>query len=217
MRDKLKTKEYFENFINEEKERIAKFQVLLNDEKLPEFRKNLISGKCNVINLNCLIAKYSKGEDLDILKNEMILINNEWFRFFDPDMYYYNLTFLSLNLLLGTFDNCVDKIKNLGVKNDWLLNFLIIKEDGEMKLLFPKNYKLLQDSIRNNNKNGEIKKYLSSWFSHCNFANFHKSDEKLYFGYWSFEAGAIAKILGIDDSDLKDEPYYPYDLVHYCD
>ncbi|MDD7379168.1 MAG: DUF1911 domain-containing protein [Lachnospiraceae bacterium] len=36
-----------------------------------------------------------------------------------------------------------------------------------------------------------------------------------YYGYWSFEAGAIAKILNLDDSSLKDVPYYPYDLVHY--
>ena len=43
----------------------------------------------------------------------------------------------------------------------------------------------------------------------------HKSSENVYYGYWSFEAGAIAKILNLDDSSLKDVPYYPYDLVHY--
>ncbi|WP_081773729.1 PoNe immunity protein domain-containing protein [Treponema sp. C6A8] len=31
------------------------------------------------------------------------------------------------------------------------------------------------------------------------------------------DIGTIAKILGIDDSKLKDVPYYPYDLVHYAD
>ena len=46
--------------------------------------------------------------------------------------------------------------------------------------------------------------------------NFTKmAKEKLYYGYWSFEAGAIAKILNLDDSNLKNVPYYPYDLVHY--
>ncbi len=43
----------------------------------------------------------------------------------------------------------------------------------------------------------------------------HKTKEKLYYGYWSFETGAIAKILNLDDSSLKDVSYYPYDLVHY--
>lgn len=45
----------------------------------------------------------------------------------------------------------------------------------------------------------------------------HKSKQDIYNGYWSFEAGAIAKILNIEDSSLKDEPYYPYDLVHFQD
>ena len=44
----------------------------------------------------------------------------------------------------------------------------------------------------------------------------HKVTELLaYAGYWSFEAGAVMKILGVDDTILKDTPYYPYDLVHY--
>ena len=38
-----------------------------------------------------------------------------------------------------------------------------------------------------------------------------------YFGLWSYEAAAIAKLFGIDDSDLKDYPNYPYDLAHYKD
>ena len=30
----------------------------------------------------------------------------------------------------------------------------------------------------------------------------------------SFESGAMVKVLGLDDSEWKDVPYYPYDLVH---
>ena len=49
----------------------------------------------------------------------------------------------------------------------------------------------------------------TGWFDN------HKNQQKLYYGYWSFESGAIAKILQLDDSSLKDAPYYPYDMVHY--
>ncbi len=42
-----------------------------------------------------------------------------------------------------------------------------------------------------------------------------RKNKNLYTGYWSFEVGAVAKILGIDDSSLKDVKYYPYDLVHF--
>lgn len=38
-----------------------------------------------------------------------------------------------------------------------------------------------------------------------------------YYGLWSFEAAAIAKIFNLDDSKLKDDNHYPYDLSHYKD
>ena len=39
--------------------------------------------------------------------------------------------------------------------------------------------------------------------------------EEGYYGLWSFEAAAIAKIFNLDDSKIKDDNHYPYDLVHY--
>lgn len=36
-----------------------------------------------------------------------------------------------------------------------------------------------------------------------------------YMGLWSFEAAAIAKIFDLDDSKLKEDNHYPYDLAHY--
>ena len=62
-----------------------------------------------------------------------------------------------------------------------------------------------------------LAKYLKeNWYNEkCDCYEVHKSSQNIYYGYWSFEAGAIAKILNFDDSNLKDMPYYPYDLVHY--
>lgn len=36
-----------------------------------------------------------------------------------------------------------------------------------------------------------------------------------YVGLWSFESAAVAKIFNLDDSGLKDDNHYPYDLAHY--
>ncbi|WP_158588909.1 PoNe immunity protein domain-containing protein [Butyrivibrio sp. XB500-5] len=36
-----------------------------------------------------------------------------------------------------------------------------------------------------------------------------------YKGLWSYEAAAISKLFGIDDSELKGDMNYPYDLAHY--
>ena len=64
-----------------------------------------------------------------------------------------------------------------------------------------------------------LAEYLKrKWYSsHSDYYwyNSHESKANTYFGYWCFEAGAIVKIMGLDDSALKDNQYYPYDLVHY--
>ncbi len=39
--------------------------------------------------------------------------------------------------------------------------------------------------------------------------------KNLICGYWSFETAAIVKILGLDDTSLKDNNHYPYDLALY--
>ena len=71
--------------------------------------------------------------------------------------------------------------------------------------------------VAEENKIELLKKYLTSeWYNgDCGSYEAHKSKHNIYYGYWSFEAGAIAKILNLDDTSLKNVPYYPYDLVHY--
>ena len=56
------------------------------------------------------------------------------------------------------------------------------------------------------------KKWLKG-HSDCGWTTAHK--EAGYYGLWSFEAAAIAKIFNLDDSKLKDDNHYPYDLAHY--
>ncbi|WP_367268550.1 PoNe immunity protein domain-containing protein [uncultured Pedobacter sp.] len=36
-------------------------------------------------------------------------------------------------------------------------------------------------------------------------------------GCWSFESGALIKILGLDGNRLKEQQYYHYDAVHWQD
>ena len=57
---------------------------------------------------------------------------------------------------------------------------------------------------------------MVEWFKgHYDYEwkNAHK--EPGYVGYWSFETAALAKILELDDTCLKDKNHYPYDLAHY--
>jgi hypothetical protein len=63
-----------------------------------------------------------------------------------------------------------------------------------------------------------LRSYLENqWYDihkECAWHGTHKSPKTVYYGYWSFEAGAITKVCNLDDSLLKGQVYYPYDLVH---
>lgn len=45
--------------------------------------------------------------------------------------------------------------------------------------------------------------------------NSHLSPNDTYCGYWCFEIAALVKIFKINDTKLRDNQYYPYNLVHY--
>lgn len=106
--------------------------------------------------------------------------------------------------------------------NDWLYNYLIY-EKKENSLLFEDVYGDLKNIIESNSNSKilEIKNYLESkWYklhSDCGWYDSHKGKQNTYYGYWSFEVGAVVKLLSLDDSVLKNTKYYPYDLVHFGD
>ena len=106
--------------------------------------------------------------------------------------------------------------------DDWLLSFLLCSwtgiemENKDVDLIFPKDFSLLQKVVLTHNRRESLQEYLSCWYREdCGCYEAHKSSQKIYYGYWSFEAGAVAKILNIDDTGMEHVPYYPYDLVHY--
>ena len=101
-----------------------------------------------------------------------------------------------------------------------LSNSLSSAEDFKFEI----PYKSLYGVINAPNKEEallNLKNYLTKeWYQGHNdtgWYNNHKSSEDIYNGYWSFESGAIAKKLELDDHILKDIPYYPYDMVHYLE
>lgn len=66
-----------------------------------------------------------------------------------------------------------------------------------------------------------LDKYCKDWYPAFKKAPWHDShlsivdDEGSYSGYWAFEAGAVAFLLNIDDSQI-DHMVYPKDLVAYA-
>ena len=62
-----------------------------------------------------------------------------------------------------------------------------------------------------------LKKYVDKqWFKTLK-EGIITNTSKCYRGYWCIEAAALVKALGLDDSELKDCKYYPYDMAHFCE
>lgn len=178
------------------------------------------------------IAKYSMGEPLESLIEDYKIITEEMKEIWNPDLYEDMLWMLSIGVMLkvdeNTFNILVNQVEKSKV-NDFLYNFIIHYRKEEVNyqnsnLLFEDSFYHLMKVIKCEDEVKAIyfmKEYLNEkWYAghkDMGWYESHKHPEKLYFGYWSFESGAITKILRLDDSSFKGIPYYPLDMVHFND
>ena len=220
MRDKIKNKQYFDEFIREDHARILRLSKRIEAGDVQKTRILLVKKGIFLIELGIIIARYSRGDDIEDLKLDFARIYTEWIAaFFSPEVYNENLKMISLAVLFNMEPDLLLLVKKKLIENhidDWLYNFLLNEKQNQSDFLFPKRFRIFKEIAESANKIELLKKYLKGWYNtDCEVFEAHKSDQKIYYGYWSFEAGAAVKILGTDDSGLKDSPYYPYDLVHY--
>ena len=231
IRDKLKQKEYFDEYIKKETERLEKRIKKLNSGSVLEERLQLLNGLIFESGLFILIAKYSRGDSIQELVQEYKKVAELWTKsccLEDVEVTYEeNLWFVSMGVLLGVeeLDVIRKKIQELNI-NDWLLNFLLIDSKEQVnqiegELLVPEKYQNVKDAMSIPDKTLLIHYLEKEWYANCKDYGWYDSHkqrrhrENLYFGYWCFEAGAVVKLLNWDDSDIANQQYYPYELVHY--
>lgn len=176
--------------------------------------------------------KYSLGlkcEDVEQLFRHGIPFLRE--TEYDSIGYFHILHYISLAILLDApkevMQVFIDKIDE-AEENDILLDYLVsaygLKRKAVSTGYYKENpYKEMMDIIEiakdNKNKASEMlydytEKHWLKAHSDINWPRLSKN-KKSYCGFWSFEAGAVAKILKLDDSKLVNSDFYPYDLVHY--
>ena len=224
MRDSIRTKAYFDEFIAQEKERICKFQDKLNSGSIDDERVPLINNKIIYLKTDLIIAKYSRGDSINDIKNEFEELIDMVCEKGDVSIYEDNLCLASLAYLLGVNSDKMMRLRSKLMESetyDYLIDFVFLGSESDIdinKISFQREYKKLTKYIDDRTKETFLK-YLRGWYrSHfrSSWYDSHKNEKfKLYFGYWCFEAGAIAKRLQLDDNDLQNEQYYPYDMVHF--
>ncbi|MET4138151.1 PoNe immunity protein domain-containing protein [Pedobacter sp. UYP1] len=233
IRDKLNSKENYQEIIEQQREYI---QEELDDlegynpeetEKIRDTYQTLMK-----YSLDNLIAAYSMGEAIEVIEKEYLIIIDYFQHAWSQSNGYVQMVWmLSIGTMLNVeqeqFLKLVECVKKDN-PNDFLIDFLISSRIGNWtnheSFKFPRPYKSILEVV-NLAKDDKVKaserllQYLQKdWYkghSDSGWYDAHKSKWNIYTGYWSFESGAIAKILGLDDSVLKDQQYYPYDLVHW--
>lgn len=189
-------------------------------------------------------AKYTLGypvsELLDDYEKGLQVFSDYWASLTDEDFTYgtkfqpfYSalryeklIGYIALSFLLNVSEESfktIIKIRDRIPTPDILLDFLLSHKDGRtvcQERIRGNLYKGLASILQKGKDNiavADIKKYLmKQWHKdYIRTGNMYTHTEYFHVGYWSFETGAVVKLLNLDDSSLKGVPYYPYDLVHY--
>ncbi|WP_027622847.1 PoNi-like cognate immunity protein [Acetivibrio clariflavus] len=245
MRDPLCSESYLLETIEFDKEAICERKkkiIMLKDDmekgiqRYPKDNQSIIYATYRgmfMYNTEILIAKYSLGSHPDEMIEDYLNGIEYLENVGNAEPWYVDvLRMVSLGILLE-----VDKkdLKRLACaiekqkKEDALMDFLLKACDigwnhntseYERKNPYAKTAEIIQMALHDKDRekaSKRLQQYIEKeWIKGHNdldFKNAHK--EPGYVGLWSFEAAALAKILGLDDSALKDNNHYPYDLAHY--
>lgn len=225
VRDNLKSETYFNIFLDEEMARIDKFTSKLENNEVREGQILPVQIKLHNLKLGVFIARYSKGAKVENLIPLYSSLIDSWSAVWSPDTYVKNLWLFSLGKLLNCDDTqkqcMINMLEQSGV-DDLLFNFILGRKNSSKScLIHPEIYSELYKAIDSSPDKATlyIKEYVSNiWYrahKDCGWYDSHKSNQNLYTGYWSFEAAAVAKILGVNDFDMDSIPFYPYDLAHF--
>lgn len=233
IRDRRADEQYFEEYIAKKDTSVDRLTDFIKKESQsetfnPVVYENLLREKKRLF-----VARYSAGEDLGALKQYFESLVPEFLKHWDRGVGVDLIDFISIAILFEADDETMRQIaevsKELYIsrtrKQDWLVNFLLhgripeIEYEG-VPFALPKLYSAYQGIIESEKPEEELflfvkrrwytsRKVMAWWGSHL------RLEDKCYFGYWTFEAAAVAKTLGLDDSTWNELVYYPYDLARY--
>jgi hypothetical protein len=182
--------------------------------------------------------KYSMGVSISELLADFDNFADAYHSVKEPRYYLHVINMLSVGILLDanarSFGKIVEvlkrnypkeRVRNFKFINDWLIDLLVNFrmpgiERTNKNFFREKPYAAFAD-IENVAKTDKVeavkilKKYLQKQWLPSN--NTNSRGKEYHSGYWSFESGAIVKILDLDDISLKHLDFYPYDMVHWRD
>jgi hypothetical protein len=233
MRTDLKDRHYFDEYIQLNLDDIAFYEQCLKSADQKEDRIPAIKHQIFNMSLHTVIAQYSAGFSSEQVKDSFIDLiprfEAGWYNtenlnnkiYFDG--YVQALWMVSLAILLDVAVDDFQRIVNtLDRKHsqDMILDVLIaaqLPRQQSEQLLYPQKIEFIKKLIDTQNLEG-LKNYLDcKWYPSMKqtyWFDLDKNKNDVFFGYWSFESAAIVKVLKLEDTILKGQRYYPFDLMH---
>ena len=240
LRDTLNTEENYKDGLISNREALLYFQEKLRklqsdlDDGIENYKKPTIevynSTLATILSYqrDILLATYSSGASLSAFKEEYISFVSSLIPIWRKEWGYEQMIWaLSIGILLNideeTFNQLVGLIKK-DDPEDYLIDYLIQSRHPEWTIRinynFPRPYGFTRKIIEEDNSDQALKllkEYVTKkWYPghrDTGWYDLHKENIDNYYGYWSFESGALCKIKGLDYKQLEGLPYFPYDLV----
>src|SRR5699024_3650031 len=181
--------------------------------------------------LHNIRAHYSIGDPVNVLDEVFIDAVQDLEKSEDEDTGYLNLLWMvSLGILLETDKENIKRLSEIIKKqnvNEFVIDYLLCASDigwtqisnnfvGEIPYAKTKEIIELAETDKAAASDILFTYMEKEWFQgHYDYGwkNAHKETD--YVGFWSFESAALAKILWVDDTSLRNNNHYPYDLAHY--
>jgi len=171
-------------------------------------------------------------------------INKDWQRFYMDEIKYYELCIskelingsyqlsskiLSMGILLNISKEVFKKISERYVAEgyedfvlDSLVHFKYQEHPISNTLQFPdETYIQRLSLIIKSTSKQEAEAIVKDTLEHHFYtretlqAAYESHKTEFYAGYWAWELAALVKVMGLDDSSFKDNPYYPCNMVHW--
>jgi len=237
IRDSIKDKQYFENYLSKQSERADNFRSKLNSNEVKDDRLAAVRRKLFDLEFYSLIASYSSGESISVLKDTLSNVISTYNLSvietikstkeinFILDTYVDYLWLVSITYLIGE-ENDLQKLAatyELYEEHDYLLDTLLgsvrINREISQELLFIDEYEEFKSILISpqNQATDKLKMWVNkTWFKLMETTSWHgehNHKNNVYFGYWCFESAAFIKLLGLQKEEFKECKFFPYDLL----
>ena len=169
--------------------------------------------------LNIINYKYTLGAELSELREEYLGLLEQIDKIKSLGGYFF-ADIVSLGILfeegIEKFEKLIiimDESRHHDLLSDYFINGCGLKRKYYSEVFACKDFEFSKELIELAQKDREqaSKKLVHHFKTYWNDPV--KSDS--YDGYWLWEYAAISKMFKLDDSELKDNPHYPYELAHY--